>query len=145
MQFWKTQFCGRTQKLLPKAGWRLVLSAPEKKSPASIATATSDYEDRPSTPANTDALPAFGCRRDKNQPDPKRRVGPQILPDPLLSRAGVDPRQIQSGARREPALRAHREFSRYARNSRARDLFSRSGRRTDLARRLGQIGRASCR
>src|SRR5438034_2756480 len=31
------------QKLLPKAGWRPVLSAPEKRSPASIATSTSEF------------------------------------------------------------------------------------------------------
>src|SRR6478735_1731118 len=31
------------QKLLPKAGWRLVLSAPEKRSLASIATSTSEF------------------------------------------------------------------------------------------------------
>src|SRR2546423_9365674 len=43
MRFWKTQFCGRMQKLLPKAGWRLVLSAPEKRSLASIATSTSEF------------------------------------------------------------------------------------------------------
>src|SRR5919106_4183148 len=43
MRFWKTQFYGRMQKLLPKAGSRLVLSAPEKRSPASIATSTSEF------------------------------------------------------------------------------------------------------
>src|SRR5204862_4540302 len=39
----KAQVCCRMQKLLPKAGWRLVLSAPEKRSPASIATSTSEF------------------------------------------------------------------------------------------------------
>src|SRR5439155_10114150 len=41
-RFWKTQSYGRMQKLLPKRGWRLVLSAPEKRSAASIAISTSD-------------------------------------------------------------------------------------------------------
>src|SRR6266540_711193 len=42
-QFWKTQFCCRMQKLLPKAGWRLVLSATEQRSLAYIATYTSEF------------------------------------------------------------------------------------------------------
>jgi len=40
-RFWKTQFCGRVQKLLPKATFRVVLSAPKKKSAAAIAIPTS--------------------------------------------------------------------------------------------------------
>ena len=41
--FWRTQFYGRMQKLLPKAGWRLVLSAPEKRSAVFIAISTSEF------------------------------------------------------------------------------------------------------
>src|ERR1051326_246854 len=42
----KTLFCGPTQKLLPKLSFMVVLSAPKKKSAASIATRTSksDHE-----------------------------------------------------------------------------------------------------
>src|SRR5947207_6495512 len=39
--FLKTQFCGEPQKLLPKASFTVVLSAPKKGSAASIVTATS--------------------------------------------------------------------------------------------------------
>src|SRR5947199_417918 len=38
----RTQFCGRAQKLLPKVTCRVVLSAPTKRSAASIATSTSN-------------------------------------------------------------------------------------------------------
>src|SRR6266513_3028963 len=37
----RTQFCGRVHKLLPKVSFMVVLSAPKKKSAASIETATS--------------------------------------------------------------------------------------------------------
>jgi len=37
----KTQFCGRTHKLLPKVSFMVVLSAPKKRSAASIVTVTS--------------------------------------------------------------------------------------------------------
>src|SRR5213078_923690 len=39
--FLKTQFCGQPQKLLPKASFTVVVSAPKKGSAASIVTATS--------------------------------------------------------------------------------------------------------
>src|SRR4029434_4949617 len=40
-RFWKTQFCGRVQKLLPKVTSKVVLSAPKKKPAAAIAIPTS--------------------------------------------------------------------------------------------------------
>src|SRR5438093_10399228 len=39
----KTQFCGRAQKLLPKVASRVVLSGPNKRPAASIATSTSRH------------------------------------------------------------------------------------------------------
>ena len=39
--FSKTQFCGQPHKLLPKVSFTVVLSAPKKRSAASIETATS--------------------------------------------------------------------------------------------------------
>src|SRR5215469_4882181 len=119
-----TRFCGPEQKLLPKAGWMVVLSAPKKKSAASIVTLISKfYEDRSSSPTNPDAFPASGCRRDKNQADRKRRIGPQILPNPLLRGSDAHPSQIQSGAGRKPALCPDCRVSGCAWNSRAENLF----------------------
>src|ERR1700687_217272 len=86
----KTQFCGRVQKLLPKVSFTVVLSAPEKRSAASIATSTSrsNYENRAASSTNANAFPASGCRSDKNQADRKRRFGPEILSNPLRCRSG---------------------------------------------------------
>src|SRR5882724_7039387 len=89
-QFSKTQFCGRTHKLLPKVTFRGVLSAPKKRPAASIATSTSNYENRPSSSANAAAFPAFGCRSDKNQANRKRRIRPKILSNSLLAGADAD-------------------------------------------------------
>src|SRR5881397_3585570 len=70
----KTQFCGRVQKLLPKVSFTVVLSAPEKRPAASIATWTSrsNYENRAASSTNANAFSASGCRSDKNQADRKR-------------------------------------------------------------------------
>src|SRR5882724_2130436 len=67
-QFSKTQFCGRTHKLLPKLTFRVVLSAPKKRPAASIATSTSksNYENGAASPTNANAFSAFGCRSDNN-------------------------------------------------------------------------------
>ena len=63
------------QKLLPKAGWRHVLSAPEKRSLSSIATLTSEFmQNGPACSTHAKAFPALGCRGVKNRTDSKRWV-----------------------------------------------------------------------
>src|SRR6476660_949421 len=81
----KTLFCGRMHKLLPKVSFMVVLSAPKKRSAASIATATSkiQHENGAASPTNANAFSASGCRSHKNQGDRKRRFGPEILSNPL--------------------------------------------------------------
>src|SRR4051812_4284910 len=123
MQCSKTQFCGRMQKLLPKVGWRLVLSAPKKGSRASIAT--SNYENRPACSTHAEAFSAVGCRPDKNRTNSKRRIGSQILSDPLFAGAGAHFGKIQSGAGRKSSLRDDRKFPQQTPNSCAGNLFSR--------------------
>src|SRR5438128_4036933 len=95
----KTQFCDRVQKLLPKVSFTVVLSAPEKRPAASIATWTSrsNYENRAASSTNANAFSASGCRSDKNQADRKRRFGPEILSNPLPCGSGscrTDPGEI---------------------------------------------------
>src|SRR5437762_11425592 len=88
----KIQFCGLTQKLLPKASFRVVLSAPKKRPAAAIATSTSNSnrENSPASSTNANAFSAFGCRSDKNHANSKRWLRPEILPDSSRCGSGVD-------------------------------------------------------
>src|SRR6187401_2533260 len=83
------------------------------------------YENGPACSTNAEALSTVGCRQDKNRTNSKRRIGPQILSDPVLGGAGAHFGKIQSGAGRKPPLRNDREFSYRTPNSCPGDLLSR--------------------
>src|SRR5439155_26465917 len=134
----RTQFCGQTQKLLPKVACTVVLSAPTERSAASIATSTSNYENRSARSTNPDAFSAFRCRGNKDRADQQRRIGPEILSYPLLAGPDAHSGEIPFGARRKPALCPDRGLSRCPRHSGAEDLFSRPNGRSHLDRRFGR-------
>src|SRR5437660_9785811 len=90
----KIQFCGLTEKLLPKASFRVVLSAPKKgqRQPSQHRHLIPTRENRPASSTNANAFSAFGCRSDKNHANSKRWLRPEILPDPSRCGSGVDSR-----------------------------------------------------
>src|ERR1700694_1328387 len=137
-RFWRTQSCGPVHKLLPEVSFRVVLSAPTKKSKASIVISTSNYEDRSPCSPNANAFSAFRCGRNRNHANRKGRIRSPLLPDPLFGGPNTHSGQIQSRPGGESALRRDRAISGRTQHSRTQDLFSRSGRRVDLDRRLGR-------